>query len=119
MIIIDSNGRFFRGSNFENITVTVRSQNTNHGVTFNLNGQTGVMPETGPQSSALTFQLDQSANVQSTLLMLFHYAGANGDGKYLVVIAGDGPGGETFREVVEQLGVSDIVSSRGYNFDVA
>lgn len=118
MIIIDRNERFFGGDDLESITVVVKSQNTNHSVTYNLDGKSGVMPSTGPQSSALTFQLDKSVKDPSTLLLLFHYAGAGGNGIYIVVITGNGPGGQPFGEVVRQLGVSDIVSSRGYTFDV-
>ena len=118
MIIIDRNERFFGGDDLETITVTVKSQNTSHGVTYNLDGESGVMPQTGLQSSSLTFKLDKSVRDPSTLLLLFHYAGSGGNGIYVVVITGSTAGGQPFGEVVRQLGVSDMVSSRGYTFDV-
>jgi hypothetical protein len=118
MIIIDRNERFFGGDDGETITVVVKSQNTNHGVTYSLDGKSAVMPSTGAQSSALTFKLNKAVKDPSTLLMMFHFANTGGNGIYIVVITGNSPGGKPFGEVIRQLGVSDIVSSRGYTFDV-
>ena len=117
MIIIDRNERFFGGDDGEQISVVVKSQNTVHGVTFNLDGKSGVMPSTGPQSSAMTFTLRQAVNDPSSMLLMFHFADTSGSGVYIVVITGKA-GGQPFGEVIRQLGVSDKVASAGYTFDV-
>lgn len=116
MIIIDRNERFFGGEEGETMTVIVKSQNTVHGVTFNLDGKSGVMPSTGPQSSSLTFKLKKAANDPSDLLVLFHFVNGAGGGLYKVLITGS-KGGQPFGEVVRQLG-NDKVASAGYTFDV-
>lgn len=118
MIIIDRNDRFLGGDDGEQITVVVKSQNTNHGVTYDLDGTSAVMPSTGSQSSALSFRLNRSVKDPSALRLMFHFANSGGNGIYIVVISGDSAGGQQFGEVIRQLGVSDIVSSRGYTFDV-
>ncbi len=116
MIIIDRSERFFGGDDGETITVVVKSQNTVHGVTYNLDGKSGVMPSTGPQSSSLSFKLDKAANDPSDLLMLFHFVNSAGGGIYKVLITGS-KGGEAFGQIVRQLG-NDKVASGGYTFDV-
>jgi hypothetical protein len=118
MIIIDRNERFFGGDDGEKITVVVKSQNTVHGVTFNLDGKSGVMPSTGPQSSSMTFTLKKAVKDPSSMLLMFHFANTGGSGIYIVVITGSKAGGQPFGEVVRQLGVSDKVASAGYTFDV-
>lgn len=105
MHIVSKSMGFLAGADGETITVIVRSDNTVHMVTYDLNGTTAVMTKTGPQSSNLVFALKQAANDPSRLFLAFHFAAPAGqNGVYRVLITGSN-GGDTFGKVITQDGV--------------
>ena len=116
MHIIDEDELFLAGANGENITVTVKSDNTVHMVTYDLDGVTAVMPSTGQQSSQLTFPLNQAAHDPTKLTLVFHFANAAGTGgQYRVLVVGDA-GGDTFGRLFKQF--SEPVTAKRYTIDV-
>jgi hypothetical protein len=115
MIVIDRDELFLAGQNGETITVLVKSDNTVHMVTFNLDGQTGVMNQTAPQTSQLAFKLDQAAHDPSKLLLVFHFASSGGGGMYRVLVKGD-KGGDPFGQVFKQGNLPATAAM--YTFDV-
>ncbi|MDQ1640551.1 MAG: hypothetical protein QOF62_3890 [Pyrinomonadaceae bacterium] len=114
MVIVDKNELFLAGNNGEKITVVVKSENTVHMVTYNLDGTTGVMPSTGPQSSRLEFNLNQSANDPTKLLLVFHFASSQGGGIYRALVVGES--GPPFGRLFKQL--SSPATAAMYTFDV-
>lgn len=116
MHIIDEDELFLAGANGEKITVTVRSDNTVHMVTYDLDGVVAVMPSTGPQNSELTFQLNQASHDPSKLTLVFHFANSSGTGGiYRVLLKGDA-GGDTFGRLFKQN--SSPVTAKRYTIDV-
>lgn len=114
MVIIDKNELFLAGNNGEKITVIVRSENTVHMVTYNLDGTTGVMPSTGPQASRLEFNLNQSQHDPTKLLLVFHFANSQAGGIYRVLVSGET--GPPFGRIFKQL--SSPATAAMYTFDV-
>ena len=116
MHIIDEDEFFLAGDNGENINVTVRSDNTVHMVTYDLDGVVAVMPSTGPQSSELTFPLNQPSHDPSKLTLVFHFSNSSGTGGiYRVLVKGD-QGGDTFGRLFKQN--SSPVTAKRYTIDV-
>ncbi|MDT5159050.1 MAG: hypothetical protein QOC99_1239 [Acidobacteriota bacterium] len=115
MTIIDEDELFFAGENGETITVTVKSTTPPLLVNFDLDGQTGVIPSTGPQSGALTVKLDQSKHDPSTLTLVFHFPNASGGGLYKLIVTGS-KGPTSFGTLIPQL--NSKVTAAFLTFDV-
>ncbi|MDQ3258947.1 MAG: hypothetical protein M3R15_34645 [Acidobacteriota bacterium] len=116
MHVIDEDELFLAGNHGENITVSLRSDNTVHMVTYDLDGVTGVVPQTGPQSGELVFPLDQPANDPSKLTLVFHFANSGGTGGIYRVLVKGSQGGDTFGRLFKQH--SSPVTAKRYTFDV-
>jgi hypothetical protein len=116
MTIIDEDELFVAGDNGETITVTVRSDQTVHMVTYDLDGTVAVMPSTGPQRSELSFTLNQAAHDPTKLTLVFHFANASGTGGMYRVLLRGSNGGDTFGRLFTQ--GSSAVTAKRYTIDV-
>ena len=115
MTIIDEDELFFAGEDGETITVTVKSTTPNPLVNFDLDGKTGVLPGTGPQSGELKVKLDQSGNDPSMLTLVFHFPSPAGGGLYKLIVRGD-RGQTSFGTLIPQL--NSKVTAAFLTFDV-
>lgn len=111
MTIVDEDELFFAGEDGETITVTVKPTAPNPLVNFDLNGQTGVLP----QSGVLQVKLDQSGDDPSTLTLVFHFPSASGGGLYKLIVKGD-RGPTSFGTLIPQL--NSKVTAAFLTFDV-
>jgi hypothetical protein len=102
MTIIDEDELIFSGRHGERIAVTVRSTMPNPLVDFDLDGQKGVLPSTGPQSRALSLTLDRNGNNPTMLTLTFHFVSPAGGELYRLNVEGD-PGTASFETDIPQL----------------
>ena len=112
MRIRNNNPLDLSGVNAENITVSVRANNqTIFGVTFDLDGAKGVLPQ------PFNFTLSKPAQAPFvSVLTLFFVFSSGGGGAYELVVSGS-QGGDTSHFTVSQF--EDMAAdSIAYTFDI-